>query len=300
MARARNIKPGFFMNEDLTELPFEYRLLFIGLWTLADREGKLEDRPKRIKMELFPADSVDVDQGLSELERYGFVERYEVDGLRIVMILKFTDHQRPHHTEKASELPNKDGSLPVAEPKKAGKDTDKGGADNGEVTVKGALSDGGNPPDSLNPDSLIPDSLNNPPNPPAGGEGGDADAGGDEKPKRERKHRIKLKTFVEVCRANGEKPISEYQPLLDYVEATGLPMDYVQLAWEVFKDEFLPGGPNENRLQADWRRHFLNYVKKGYYRLWYAKPADHGTEYLLSTQGVQAQSLVTHREGAAA
>lgn len=293
MARARNIKPGFFMNEDLTELPFEYRLLFIGLWTLADREGKLEDRPKRIKMELFPSDNVDVDQGLAELERYGFVERYEVNGLRIVMILKFAEHQRPHHTEKASELPNKDGSIPVPELKKTGGDNGKQDGDNGELTVKGALSDGGNLPDSLNPDSLIPDSLNNPPNPPAGGESPVA-------PKRERRARIKLKTFIEVCRSKGEKPISEYQPLLDYVEATGLPMEYIQLAWEVFKDEFMPGGANENRLQADWRRHFLNYVKKGYYRLWFAKPAEHGTEYSLSTQGMQARSLITHREGVAA
>ena len=61
MARARNIKPGFFRNADLAELPIEARLLFIGLWTIADREGRMEDRPKQIKMELFPADSLDCD-----------------------------------------------------------------------------------------------------------------------------------------------------------------------------------------------------------------------------------------------
>ena len=68
MARARNIKPSFFTNEDLVELPFEDRLLFIGLWTLADREGRLEDRPKRIKMAVFPADNVDVDASLARSE----------------------------------------------------------------------------------------------------------------------------------------------------------------------------------------------------------------------------------------
>jgi len=108
MARTRVIKPGFFKNEDIVELPFEYRLLFVGLWTLADREGRLEDRPKRIKMELFPADNVDVDHGLGELVRYGFIERYEADGVRVVTILKFAEHQKPHSTEKASELPGKD------------------------------------------------------------------------------------------------------------------------------------------------------------------------------------------------
>ena len=44
MARARLLKPGFFTNEDLCELPAFGRLLFAGLWTIADREGRLEDR----------------------------------------------------------------------------------------------------------------------------------------------------------------------------------------------------------------------------------------------------------------
>jgi len=98
---------------------------------------------------------------------------------------------------------------------------------------------------------------------------------------------MQLKTFIETCKRKGEKPISEYKPLLDYVEATGLPMEYVQLAWEVFKDEHLAPGTNHARMQADWRAHFLNYIKKGYYRLWYAKPD--GT-FGMTTAGYQAQS----------
>src|SRR5690606_32747531 len=129
------------------------------------------------------------------------------------------------------------------------------------------------------------DTDNNPLTPLAGGESPET-----EKPKR--KTRIQLKTFIQNCKDSGEKAISEYKPLLDYVDATGLPMEYVQIAWETFKDEFGPGGVNENRLQADWRRHFLNYVKKGYYRLWYAKADGSGTMYMLTTQGVQAQALI--------
>lgn len=49
MARARNIKPAFFMNDELAEIDPLGRLLFIGLWTIADREGRLEDRPARHK-----------------------------------------------------------------------------------------------------------------------------------------------------------------------------------------------------------------------------------------------------------
>lgn len=137
--------------------------------------------------------------------------------------------------------------------------------------------------------------INNPLTPLPGGESPPP-----EKPKRERKPRTTLKTFVTACSDAGERPISDYRPLLDYVEASGLPMEFVQLAWEVFKSEFLPGGANENRLQADWRRHFLNYVKKGYYRLWFAKQGEGGAvEYALSTQGLQAQAAMDNRRRAA-
>jgi hypothetical protein len=105
MARARNIKPGFFKNEELVEVPFETRLLFIGLWTLADREGRLEDRPKRIKMEVFPVDSVDIDKCLNELQSHGFILRYSVDGVGYIQVLAFNKHQNPHKTERDSTIP---------------------------------------------------------------------------------------------------------------------------------------------------------------------------------------------------
>lgn len=117
MARARNIKPAFFMNEDLVELPFQDRLLFIGLWTLADREGRLEDRPKRIKMEVFPADDVDVDESLTRLASTGMLVRYEVGSGRYIQIVNFLKHQRPHGQEKDSEIPPFQGDLqPRSEP----------------------------------------------------------------------------------------------------------------------------------------------------------------------------------------
>ena len=109
MARARNIKPGFFKNEVLAEMPMEARMLFIGLWTLADREGRLEDRPKRIKMELFPYDSFDVDPMLSRLQADGFLTRYDVGGVRFIQIENFVKHQDPHYKEKASEIPPPEG-----------------------------------------------------------------------------------------------------------------------------------------------------------------------------------------------
>ena len=95
MARARNIKPGFFNNEDLAECSLAARLCFAGLWTLADREGRLEDRPKRIKGELFRFDSLDVEPLLKELAHRGFILRYEVDGRGLIQVVAFHKHQNP-------------------------------------------------------------------------------------------------------------------------------------------------------------------------------------------------------------
>lgn len=103
MARIRTIKPGFFKNEDLAELPFPARLLFIGLWTQSDKEGRLEDRPKRLKVELFPYDSLDVNNLLERLQSAGFISRYEVGDLKVIQIKKFKDHQRITGSEADSE-----------------------------------------------------------------------------------------------------------------------------------------------------------------------------------------------------
>jgi len=109
MPRARNIKPSFFTNEDLVELPIADRLLFIGLWTMADRRGRMEDRPKRIKITLFPADNIDVDKSLNRLQDAGFIQRYQADGGRFIQIWKFERHQNPHKNECDSSIPAPDG-----------------------------------------------------------------------------------------------------------------------------------------------------------------------------------------------
>jgi hypothetical protein len=151
MARARNIKPGFFANEDLAECSPWARLCFAGLWTLADREGRLEDRPKRIKGELFRFDTVDVEPLLQELARFKFIVRYEVDGDRFIAIPEFKTHQTPHYSEKQSVIkpPQLQEKTTHIEPK-----------DSRSTPRKEPPSRGGrNPlnPDSLNPDSPIPE-----------------------------------------------------------------------------------------------------------------------------------------------
>lgn len=109
MARSRNIKPQFFLNEHLAQKSPYARLLFVGLWCLADCKGRMEDRPMRIKAALFPYESVDIDALLNELTMgpENFIVRYEVDGNRYIEIPTFGKHQNPHKREKeaGSQIP---------------------------------------------------------------------------------------------------------------------------------------------------------------------------------------------------
>ena len=114
--RSRDIKPGFFKNDQLAECSFPARLLFPGLWMLADREGRLENRPRKIKAEIFPFDDVDVAALLRELESAGLISSYEVNGTRLLWIPQFKKHQSPHKNEKCSELPAHPGEFSEGAP----------------------------------------------------------------------------------------------------------------------------------------------------------------------------------------
>ena len=148
MARARNIKPAIFKNEILGVADPLLTILFQSLWCLADREGRLEDRPLRIKAETFPyRDGLDVNGYLTELQRSGFIQRYSIGGVALIQVVNFKKHQTPHNTEKTSELPAPTEKILIP-------------CGLTDITVTSPLKDGEKtdalPPDSLN---LIPDSL---------------------------------------------------------------------------------------------------------------------------------------------
>jgi len=105
--RTRLLRPGFFENEDLAALPPHARLLFAGLWLMADRAGRIKDRPPVIRATLFPFESdVDVEILLQMLHRSGFVLRYRGSaGIKCVQVVNFALHQHPHHREPVTTLP---------------------------------------------------------------------------------------------------------------------------------------------------------------------------------------------------
>jgi hypothetical protein len=110
MARTRSIKPSFFKNEYLAECEPMARLLFVGLWTLADSQGRMEFRPLRIKAELFPYDNCDILGLLKQLADRGFVRAYESGDVKVLEIPTFGEHQRCHPDERDEGLPPPDES----------------------------------------------------------------------------------------------------------------------------------------------------------------------------------------------
>jgi hypothetical protein len=120
MSRIRYIKPGFFQDEDLADCQPFARLLFAGLWTIADREGRLEDRPRRIRATLFPYDpDLDVDALLDELHNLNLIVRYEYGENQLICIPGWERHQKPHPREAPSIYPPPDYTPPRRTPNHA-------------------------------------------------------------------------------------------------------------------------------------------------------------------------------------
>jgi hypothetical protein len=161
MARARNIKPSFFQNEQLGMLNALDRLTFIGMWTIADYKGCIEFRPMRLKVQIMPYDNCDIEEIAINLDKSGLIRMYSVQGKRYLKIINFNKHQNPHKNEVSagSEIPDITEADEVVTQ----------AIDNKEVTINRDLSglkrnkDGSAPAESLIliPDSLIPlpDSL---------------------------------------------------------------------------------------------------------------------------------------------
>jgi len=107
MARARNIKPALFDNDELAENDPLGRLLFIGMWTIADFKGDFVWREKRIKAKLLPYDNCDIKKLAINLDKSGFIRFYS-DGDEVYCnVTTFNDHQNPHKNEKlkGSDIP---------------------------------------------------------------------------------------------------------------------------------------------------------------------------------------------------
>lgn len=145
MARSRNIKPAFFTDDKLGDLEPIVRLVFIGMWTIADFRGCIEYRPKMMKVQLIPYDNHDITNIVNILEQARLIRMYSGGEKNYIKIVNFERHQNPHKNEREAG-----SSIP---------DYDESTIENNELSKDGTKPDkiGTARADSL---LLIPDSFN--------------------------------------------------------------------------------------------------------------------------------------------
>ncbi len=103
--RRREISPEFWTDEKVVSVSDGAKLLFQGLWNLADREGRLEDRPLVIGFKVRPWDPTAASRYLDELVGAKLVVRYEVGDERYLLVPNFCEHQHVHPKEVPSRIP---------------------------------------------------------------------------------------------------------------------------------------------------------------------------------------------------
>lgn len=102
------VNPEFFLHEGLAACSPHARLLFVSLWTQADRLGRLRWLPVRILGEAFPHEpDLLVDALAQELVEAGALILYQVgDGRTYGHLPGFARWQRPHRNEADSRIPD--------------------------------------------------------------------------------------------------------------------------------------------------------------------------------------------------
>lgn len=105
--RIRTIKPECWQDEKVGGLTRDARLLWVGLITLADDEGRFRAMPSLIIGHALPYDDDahrKLPQWERELESAGLVQFYEVDNVRYGAIPHWHDHQKVNRPNP-SKLP---------------------------------------------------------------------------------------------------------------------------------------------------------------------------------------------------
>jgi hypothetical protein len=109
VGRIRTIKPDFFRHEDLQELQsstaLPVMLVYAGLWTQADREGRFKWAPRILKLDILPFLDFSMEATLDTLERAAFVRHYEIDGKGYGDIPSWSKHQVINVREAQSTIP---------------------------------------------------------------------------------------------------------------------------------------------------------------------------------------------------
>jgi hypothetical protein len=95
--RIRTLKPEVWQNEKVGALNHTERVLFVGLITMADDDGRLRALPSAVGGHVFPYDDLSpkrIGSLLERLEEVGLVRLYEYAGKPYAWIVGWSEHQK--------------------------------------------------------------------------------------------------------------------------------------------------------------------------------------------------------------
>ena len=98
MPTRRMIDPRLWQSETIAALTRNQRLLFIGIFSNADDQGRLRAHPALIRSLLFPFDDIPLEEiecDLAAIAQGESILLYDVDGKRCLQVLNWWEYQTP-------------------------------------------------------------------------------------------------------------------------------------------------------------------------------------------------------------
>lgn len=117
MARQRMLHPEIWTSESFLELNLIQRLLWIGIFSLADDEGRIKINSLSLKARIFPTDNIsiqEIDKALVKLETLENIKIYNSKIGKIAQIINWSKYQKISHPQ-GSKLPPIEDAIPFTE-----------------------------------------------------------------------------------------------------------------------------------------------------------------------------------------
>lgn len=108
---------------------------------------------------------------------------------------------------------------------------------------------------------------------------------------REKLPLVTLHEYLKNCKENEVRPIKDADPIFEYAESIKISMDFLYLAWDVFKDKYLA----DKKKYKDWAAVYRKAVKDNWFKLWYLNKDD---VFELTTVGKQYEMHFRNKKDA--
>ena len=111
MASRRMVDPAIWQSETFAAYTYRQRVLFIGLFSNADDQGRLRAHPALIRSLVFPYEDItlaEIDADLQAIAEAGGIHLYEMGGHSALQVIKWWDYQKPQWAY-ASKITPPDG-----------------------------------------------------------------------------------------------------------------------------------------------------------------------------------------------